>query len=119
MCEDSQGFIRVPSKFRILMIVQPEWFTQDVYEQAKTALQKKKNPPALSKVRLESFHEGAAVQIMHIGSYDTEPATIAKLHGFIKEQGYELRGRHHEIYLSDPRRSKPEKLKTILRQPVS
>lgn len=101
-----------------LMIMQPEWFTQDVYEQTRAALKKKKNPPALSKIRFETFNEGTAAQITHIGPYDAEPATIEKLHAFIKEQGYALCGKHHEIYLSDPRRCEPEKLRTIIRQPV-
>ena len=102
-----------------LMIMQPEWFTQDVYQQTREALKKKKNPPALSKLRFETFHEGKSAQITHIGSYDAEPPTIGKLHAFIKELGYELHGKHHEIYLSDPRRCQPENLKTIIRQPIS
>ena len=101
-----------------LMIMQPEWFTQDVYEQTRAALKKKKNPSALSKLRFETFNEDKAVQIMHIGPYDAEQPTIQKLHAFIKEQGCALRGKHHEIYLSDPRRCQPEKLRTIIRQPV-
>lgn len=102
-----------------LMIKQPEWFTQKVYEKTKEALKKKKDPPALSKLRFETFDEGKAAQIMHIGPYDNEPPTIEKLHTFITAQGYKPHGRHHEIYLSDPRRCQPEKLRTIIRQPIS
>ncbi len=102
-----------------LMIMQPEWFTQNVYQQTREVLKKKKNPPALSKLRFETFYEGKAVQILHVGPYDAEPPTISKLHAFINEQGYKLRDKHHEIYLSDPRRCQPEKLKTIIRQPIS
>lgn len=102
-----------------LMIMQPEWFTQDVYQQTRDTLKKKKDPPALPRLRFETFHEGKSAQIMHIGPYDSEPPTIEKLHAFIKEQGCELRGKHHEIYLSDPRRCRPERLKTIIRHPVS
>jgi hypothetical protein len=70
-------------------------------------------------VRLESYHEGLSVQIMHIGSYDSEGPTLMKLHReFIPNNGYVEKGKHHEIYLGDPRRVAPEKLKTVLRQPV-
>jgi len=69
-------------------------------------------------MRFECFLEGLSAQIMHIGPYSAEGPTIEKLHAFIKKKGYELRGRHHEIYVSDPRRSKPERLKTIIRQPM-
>jgi hypothetical protein len=70
-------------------------------------------------VRLERFSEGRAAQVMHIGPYATEGPTIQRLHAFIAEQGCERAGKHHEIYLSDPRRSAPEKMKTIVRQPVT
>jgi hypothetical protein len=69
-------------------------------------------------VRLERFAEGQAAQVMHVGPYAEEAPTIARLHEFVAEQGYELRGRHHEIYLGDPRRTAPERLKTVLRHPV-
>jgi len=102
-----------------MMIMQPEWITQEMVEEAVKQVEKKKNLPALSKLRLETYHEGLAVQILHIGSYDDEAPTIAKMHHeFMPENGYEPAGKHHEIYLSDPRKVAPEKLKTILRQPV-
>ena len=70
-------------------------------------------------MRLESYNEGLSIQIMHFGSYDDEAPTLAKLHNeFIPKNNYALSGKHHEIYLSDPRKVKPEKLKTVLRQPV-
>jgi hypothetical protein len=100
------------------MIMQPEYVTEDLVSKALEQVEKKKNPPALSKIRFESFHEGLSAQIMHIGPYSAEAPTIEKLHNFIRENGYELRGKHHEIYLSDPRRSAPDKLKTIIRQPM-
>jgi len=82
-------------------------------------VRKGKNPVALDKIRLESYQEGLAVQIMHIGSYDDEAQVLEKMHReFIPQQGYEMHGKHHEIYLSDPRRVPAEKLKTVLRQPV-
>ncbi len=67
---------------------------------------------------LEEFHEGLSAQIMHIGPYAEEEPTITKLHEFLREAGYEIHGHHHEIYLSDPNRTAPEKLRTLIRQPV-
>ena len=101
-----------------MMVMQPESVTREMFEAALEQVEKKKNLPALSKLRLESHHEGLAVQILHIGSYDDEAPTIARMHAFIDENGYEPAGKHHEIYLSDPRKVAPEKLKTVLRQPV-
>ena len=101
-----------------MMIMQPEWITQEMFEEALKQVEKKKNPPALSRLRLAVYHEGLAVQIMHIGPYDAEAPTIARMHTFIDENGYEPAGKHHEIYLGDPRKVAPEKLKTVLRQPV-
>ena len=103
------------------MIMQPEYVTKDLVTKAFEQVEKKKNPPALSKMRFESFHEGLSAQIMHIGPYSAEGPTIKKLHSFIKEKGYEFDGlvqKHHEIYLSDPRRTAPEKMKTVIRQPM-
>jgi hypothetical protein len=102
-----------------MMILQPEAVTQDMVDEALAQTAKKKNPPALGKVRLESLHEGASAQIMHTGPYADEAPNIAKIHQFIGENGGQLRGKHHEIYLSDPRRTAPEKLKTIIRQPFA
>ncbi len=102
-----------------MMIMTPDWISSDMYEEVIGIVRKGKNPAALDKVRLESFHEGLSVQIMHVGSYDDEGPIIKKMHDeFIPEQGFTDRGKHHEIYLSDPRRTAPEKLKTVLRQPV-
>ncbi len=99
------------------MIMQPEYVTEDLVSKALEQVEKK-NPPALPKIRFESFHEGLSAQIMHIGPYSAEGPTIDRLHSFIKENGYELKGKHHEIYLSDPRRSSPERMKTVIRQPM-
>ena len=101
-----------------MMVMQPESVTREMFEAALEQVEKKKNLPALSRLRLESYQEGLAVQILHIGSYDDEAPTIARMHAFIDENGYEPAGKHHEIYLSDPRKVAPEKLKTVLRQPV-
>ena len=100
------------------MVMQPEHITKAMFQKAVEEVGKKKDNPALKKIRLERFHEGLCVQIMHIGPYEDEPGTIEKMHTFAKEYDYSLRGKHHEIYLSDPRRCKPERLKTVLRQSV-
>lgn len=102
-----------------MMIMQPDHITVEMFRQAREDFRKKKgDSQALSAARFERFHEGSSVQIMHIGPYSEEPATIEKMHAFAQENGYELRGKHHEIYIGDPRRSKPENLKTVLRHPV-
>ena len=102
-----------------LMLPQPEEVNRELLDQAVAAAKKKKQLPALEKLRLEIYDEGRAAQILHVGPYSEEMATIDRLHAFITEQGFHLCGKHHEIYLSDPRRTAPEKLKTILRQPIS
>jgi hypothetical protein len=101
------------------MIMQPQHVTAGLYEEALAQVAVKKKAPALSKVRLAPFHEGLCAQIMHVGSYSAEGPTILKLHDFIKGQGRLMTGKHHEIYLGDPRRSAPERLKTVVRQPVT
>jgi hypothetical protein len=101
-----------------MMILQPEWITREMVENAVKQIEKQKDLPAISKLRLETYHEGPAVQILHVGSYDEEGPTIARMHAFAFENSYELAGKHHEIYLSDPRRAAPDKLKTVLRQPI-
>ena len=102
-----------------MMIAQPDEVTPVWLEKAKEEVRRKKNLAALDRVRLEAFHEGQAAQLMHIGPYSAEGPNIQKLHAFIREKGYALEGlkhKHHEIYLGDPRRTAPEKWKTILRQ---
>jgi hypothetical protein len=100
------------------MIMQPKFITKQMFLDAGAHVEKTKNLPALSKMRFEIFREGLSAQVMHIGPYSEEKANIEKIHGFIKENGYVVAGKHHEIYLSDPRKAAPEKLKTILRQPM-
>ncbi|MBR3901002.1 MAG: GyrI-like domain-containing protein [Ruminococcus sp.] len=106
----------------ISMIRQPEFVTEEVFEQAKLVLQKKKPAFDLSKARLMKMTEGLCVQIMHKGSYDDEPASIEQMKRFLDENGYAedfSEGRfHHEIYLSDPRKSSTDKLKTVIRHPI-
>ena len=101
-----------------MMIMTPDWITPEIYNLGLERAAKK-SPPALDRIRLESYHEGLSVQILHIGSYEDEGPTLARLHHeFIPENGYQMAGKHHEIYLGDPRKVAPEKLKTVLRQPV-
>lgn len=99
------------------MIMQPEFVSGELFEEARQQVERKKGIVAVQKLRLESFSEGTAAQIIHIGPYEAEEPTIENLHGFIKDQGGRLIGKHHEIYLSDPNRTAQEKLKTIIRQP--
>jgi hypothetical protein len=101
-----------------LMILQPKTVTSALFKKAVKKAEEKKGLPALAKLRLEGFAEGLSVQIMHIGLYAAEGPTIQKLHAFAKERGLELKGKHHEIYLSNPQRAKPEKMRTVIRQPV-
>jgi hypothetical protein len=100
------------------MIMQPDFVDKKVFEMAFEQVKIKKNLLMLSKIRFQSFSEGLSVQIMHIGPYSAETPTIEKLHKFVKERGHNLRGKHHEIYLSDPRKTAPERIKTIIRQPI-
>ncbi|WP_306049096.1 GyrI-like domain-containing protein [Oceaniradius stylonematis] len=100
------------------MIMQPDWITDAMFAAAVDKARGKLGDPPES-LRLDTFDEGLSVQIMHIGPYDAEGPTIARLHQqFIPRNGLTENGHHHEIYLSDPRRVAPEKLKTIIRQPV-
>ncbi len=100
------------------MIMQPKYATIDLFDEAIAQVAKKKSLPALSKMRFESFHEGLVAQVMHLGPYSAEGPTVERLHNFIKENGHELRGKHHEIYLTDPQRTALEKMKTVIRQSV-
>ena len=102
-----------------VMIMQPDFITPELFETARGQLLKKKSGPGPARLRLETFHEGSSIQVMHIGPYATEPETVARMDAFAAEHGYTPCGRHHEIYLSDPLRTAPEKMKTILRHPVS
>jgi DNA-binding PadR family transcriptional regulator len=103
-----------------MMIMQPEWITEEMVSQAVATVKEKKNPPALPKLRFEPFAEGKSLQLMHIGSYDDETPKLMYLHHeYMPQNNLKFNGNHHEIYIGDPRKSAPEKLKTILRQPVA
>lgn len=101
-----------------MMIWQPDWLTPELVAQSISKAAAK--APAASLVRFERLAEGSSVQTLHLGSYDDEGPALARLHDeFMPEQGLRFNGRHHEVYLGDPRRNAPEKLRTILRQPVA
>jgi hypothetical protein len=101
-----------------MMIAVPDTVTAAEVEATLEAAARKKDLPAAPRLRLKRFEEGLAAQIMHLGPYSEEAPTIERLHAFVAAEGYELRDRHHEIYLGDPRRTAPERLKTVLRHPV-
>ena len=106
-----------------LMILQPDAITPALFAEGLAEVKRKRgDSPYLSKLRLDHFQEGLSVQMMHVGPYATEPATLATMLAFAAEQGYHdrvgLDGKHHEIYLGDPRKADPLKLKTVLRHPV-
>ena len=120
--DDMEIFTTTTSKDEWLwtmMIMQPDWIDEQIVETACKRAASKKELPALEALRLEVYNEGQSVQIMHIGSYDAEGPTIERLHKeFLPDNNLVENGKHHEIYLSDPRRVVPEKLRTVLRQPV-
>jgi len=102
-----------------MMILQPEWITREMFEEAAGQVARQKELPALPRLRLETYHEGLSVQVLHVGSYDDEGPVLQRLHGeFLPENRLAPAGKHHEIYVGDPRKVAPEKLKTVLRQPV-
>jgi hypothetical protein len=109
--------------FYTLMIMQTDVITKEIFEEAREQVRKKKGESEMfSKAKLAHFEEGLCVQVMHIGPYSTEPATIDRMKVFMEENGLNdnvgPNGKHHEIYLSDPRKAAPDKMKTVLRHPV-
>ena len=120
--EDMDSFTSARDKSQwdwTMMIMTPEWITEELIDSAIEAAAAGKDLPALGKIRWEPYREGLSVQILHIGSYDEEGPVLNRLHHeWMPANGYSFNGLHHEIYLSDPRRVEPHKLKTILRQPI-
>lgn len=102
-----------------MMIMQPDVVTREMFEQARAEAKKKKGAPALDLLRFEAFAEGKAAQLMHIGPFSAEGPNIQRVHDFISATGSQLRGKHHEIYLSDIRKADPAKWKTVIRQPMT
>ena len=107
-----------------MMIMQPDWITKEMVDEA-IKITKKSKPDlveGLKKLRFERYFEGRSAQIMHLGPYSEEKPTIEKIHNFIKTKGGKFDGhklKHHEIYLSDPRKAKSENMKTVIRQPFT
>jgi len=102
-----------------LMIMVPEWIDRERFTAAVERVEARKKPARLGDLRLESLSEGRCVQTLHVGSFDDEAGVLERMHHeFIPDHGLSLVGKHHEIYLSDPRKAAPEKQRTILRQPV-
>lgn len=102
------------------MIMVPDWIDRRMFDVAKASAEAKSTSDASSRIRLETLDEGLCVQTLHIGSYDDETPVLDELHHrYIPSSGMTMTGKHHEIYLSDPRRVEPTKLRTILRQPVA
>ena len=120
--EDMDAFTASRDKSRwdwTLMIMVPDWIDQDLLATAALQAGAKNRPDRLDEVRMETLSEGRCVQTLHIGSYDDETQLLARMHHeFIAGHGLTMVGRHHEIYLSDARKVAPERLRTILRQPV-
>ncbi len=100
-----------------LMIAQPQWVNETIVEEQRSLVLKKKGLEFLKLLRYEPYDEGKAAQIMHIGPFSDEGPTIEKVHQYITDSGKQLSGLHHEIYLSDIRKGKPENWKTVIRQP--
>lgn len=102
------------------MIMVPDWIDRRMFDVAKASAEAKSTSDASSRIRLETLDEGLCVQTLHVGSYDDETPVLDELHHrYIPSSGMTMTGKHHEIYLSDPRRVEPTKLRTILRQPVA
>ena len=121
--DDMASFTSARDKSRwswTLMILVPDWIGDDLFAAAVDKVRARSAPARLGDVRFATLSEGRCVQALHIGSYDDEAGLLRRMHEeFIPGHGLTMTGRHHEIYLSDPRRVAPEKLRTILRQPVA
>jgi hypothetical protein len=101
-----------------MMIMQPEWVAGESVDKVIHDAIKKKKLPSLGKIRFGRYLEGISVQYLYTGAYENEAPMIAEMHKYVKNNGYQTHGKHHEIYLGDPRKISPEKLQTILRQPI-
>lgn len=121
--DDMAAFTTARDKSRwqwTMMILVPSWLDRRMFEAAVDQVASTRPAPRLGDVRLESLVEGTCVQTLHRGSFDDEATVLARMHDeFVPSRGLRLTGRHHEIYLSDPRRTAPDRLRTILRQPVA
>jgi hypothetical protein len=119
--EDGRFDIHIKDNWHYtVQIMQPDLVAPEIFAETLAKLRKKKGDmEAFSRLRLEPFHEGLAVQMLHIGPYAAEPATVEKMDAYLQAENLQKTGHHHEIYLGDPMRADPAKLKTILRHPVT
>ncbi|HWJ84658.1 MAG TPA: GyrI-like domain-containing protein [Cellulomonas sp.] len=120
--DDMSTFTQARDKSRwdwTLMNLVPGWLTAEDVEAARSSVARRGGAPLLDAVRLEPFDEGQVVQTLHVGPYDDEGPVLVRMHALIEARGLRMAGTHHEVYLSDPRRTAPAKLRTILRQPVA
>lgn len=118
--KSNKPFLEVPRSewYWKLLIRMPDFATPEIIKNAKEEVFKKKGLPLIKEIKFEIIKEGKCIQIMHVGLYSTEHETINNMKNFMKENNFSENGLHHEIYLSDPRKIAPEKMKTILRQPI-
>jgi hypothetical protein len=120
--EDMDSFTTLRDKSQwdwTLMSMVPDWIDQHMFGAAMEQAGAKDRPARIGDIRLESLSEGQCVQTLHVGSYDDEADVLARMHTFVRDNGFRMVGKHHEIYLSDSRQVAPKKLRTILRQPVN
>jgi len=121
--KDMTSFTSARDKSRwdwTIMLMVPGWITREMFSTAVAKVAAKNPPASLDRVRLETLAEGRCVQTLHLGSFDDEAETLHRMHHeFILGSGLTMTGKHHEIYLSDFRKTDPSKLRTILRQPVT
>jgi len=112
--------LEVPRKkwYWKLLIRMPDFVTSEIAQSAKEEVYKKKGLDLIKEIKFEKINEGKCIQVMHVGPYSTEPETIGKIKDFMEDNDFTENGLHHEIYISDPRKTIPEKMKTILRQPI-
>jgi hypothetical protein len=101
-----------------LMIRQPDGVPDDLHADAVAAAERDLGADAVAGLRLWRWEEGPCVQVMHRGPVEALRPTIAQLHQYVAESGLRLRGRHHEIFLTDPRRCPPDRMRTVIRHPV-
>lgn len=120
--EDMSLFTTARDKSRwewTMMIMTPDWIDREMIQAAVEQVVARRRPTRLAEVRFETLREGRCIQTLHVGSFDDEAPVLARMHHeFVPAHGLRLVGKHHEIYLSDPRKTVPERLRTILRQPV-
>ena len=116
----SESFMERKSEWKWTSMIRiPDFVTEEEIKKALNLFEEKKNPPSFHKLRYEHYEEGTVVQVLYFGPYSEEGPVIENMHKYAESEGYSLHRKHHEIYLSDPRRTKPERLRTVIRQPIT